>query len=241
MAVAVSSSASGNAASGTTVTVSGFTTTGSNRLVLAIPGSFNTGYVTGVTYGGGAMTYAGQVSIGGICFQDLYYLIAPTTSSSDVVATWGSTVSGGAALLVIAYTGVHQSAPLGTITTASNGTSALITGASGSKSTDDLYLDIGSATLGGGTTYTPIGTGHSEVVGLNPYGGWGLFAGSMTGSGTVSPEWTLSVSQSWTQLGVPILASASGSTITSNVGSYISTGTQATLRVGSKTWLRHRK
>lgn len=210
MAIALNTSDT-NGGSGSTVTVTGLTCSGTDRVAIAVAGSASGAFCTGITYDGVAMTFLGQDVLTDVCYLDVYYLINPPTAASNIVATWSAAQTGGAALDVLVYTGMHQTSPFGTPVTA-EGTSTSVTGAGGvTTASGDLTFDAVSWSASGGATITATGTGHTQRATQNPLGGWELTAGDMTGTGTIVPTWTISTSQNWVQLVVTMKASGSGS------------------------------
>lgn len=109
MAIAFNSSTSGTSAGSTTVTVS-HTASGNDRIVFAYTFDRNLGgldTVTGVTYGGTAMTFietSGAINPA----MRVYYLIAPSTGAQDCIATRTSSANN-FSLSVHSYTGAKQS------------------------------------------------------------------------------------------------------------------------------------
>ncbi len=210
MAIALNNSNT-NGGDTATITVTGLTCSGANRVAIAVAGSANGAFCTGITYDGVAMTFLGQDVRTDICYLDVYYLINPPTAASNIVATWSAAQTGGAALDVLVYTGMHQTTPFGTPASEDNaGTS--VTGAGGvTTASGDLTFDAVSWSASGGATITATGTGHTQRATQNPIGGWELTAGDMTGSGTITPTWTISTSQDWSQLAVTMKAVAGNS------------------------------
>lgn len=87
---------------------------GSNRfLICGVHFANGSNTISGVTHNGVALTQstAGQLNIG-IYFLDVWYLIAPASGSQTVTATMSGTGSN-KILTCMAFTGVHQTTPLG--------------------------------------------------------------------------------------------------------------------------------
>lgn len=190
--------------------MSALTCSGTNRVAWAVAGSNNGAHCTGITYDGVAMVLIKQHVHIDISYVDIYRLINPPTSASDVVATWAAAQGGGAALIALVYTDEHQTVPEGT-GVSEDGVGTSVTGAGGvSADSGDLTLDAVSWSSGGGPTLTATGTGHIKREEENPLGGWSLTVGEMTGVGTITPTWTISSSQDWSQAVVAMKAAAGG-------------------------------
>lgn len=106
MAIAIDNSGStGSSSSGTTVTLS-FTVSGSDRILYALVGDPAGGTCSGVTYNNSvAMTQIDSASNG----YSQWYLIAPTTGTNDIVATF-STSGIYRCISAVSITGAAQSA-----------------------------------------------------------------------------------------------------------------------------------
>lgn len=113
-----------NSASSTTVSVTHTLASGSNRIALAFV-ALQTNSVTGVTYGGVAMTQLGTVNNGTEKLY-VYYLLEssmPANGSKTVTATFNSSSGGG--ISVFTLQNVKQSAPSTPVTNSSGGASYL--------------------------------------------------------------------------------------------------------------------
>lgn len=105
---------SGAATAGMTLTITGKTTAGTNR-VGAVSVSWNTSSqtVTGATWNGVAMTIVDQgvETVGASLGAALLTIVDPPTASSDIVVTFSLPATGNA--VASSYNGVHQTTPIG--------------------------------------------------------------------------------------------------------------------------------
>lgn len=103
--------------SGSSITLSHTTGTDDNRLMLVGVTTLNRD-VTSVTYGGNSLTFVGSrsnnTSSRGRLF--IYRLIAPPSGTANVVVNFNNSISSGATVGVVTYSGVNQSNPLNTFT-----------------------------------------------------------------------------------------------------------------------------
>jgi hypothetical protein len=189
---------SGRHASSSTWTISGKTTAGSDRV--GIVRFLGNATLTGVTWGGTAMTSVGSVARGSL-FIYVYRIINPPTASSDIVVTFTAPNSGPYA--VTSYNGVDQTTPTsGVATNTGTGTTPTVDVAS---ATGNLVLDamdvanvISSA--GAGQTAEFIDTaGGSERFGVS----------REAGASTVTMSWTVS-SGAWSTIGFSLNAASGG-------------------------------
>jgi MSHA biogenesis protein MshQ len=91
---------------------------GSNRL-LVVGVSFdndNSETVTGITFGGAALTKSGSIANSDDARAEIWYLIAPTVTTANVVVSLSGTLSSERGIVAGALnlTGVHQTTPVGT-------------------------------------------------------------------------------------------------------------------------------
>lgn len=106
--------------SGTTGASFTITPSGSDRLLVIHESHFDPGEtaVTTVTVDGSStgVTLRQNVSVqGGAGEMNVFYLIAPAASTLTVAATYSANVSGDCVLGAVAYAGVHQGTPFGTV------------------------------------------------------------------------------------------------------------------------------
>ena len=74
--------------------------------------------VSGVTYGGVALSLVGTRAYDQFQKVWIYQLVAPTTGTADVVVTFSRAPDGGGIVGVMTFTGVDQSVPLGAFASA---------------------------------------------------------------------------------------------------------------------------
>ena len=166
------------------------TASGANRLAVLALSWFGGVTVTGVTYGGNAMTLVGQLEHpdNSNLHMALAYYVAPATSSQAVTPTYsGSAIL--SYLQVATFTGVDQGTPIsgGAVTSNSGASQTNIAPSVDSVTANDLMFGAG---YGGGPPAS-IGAGTSRLL-ANDWGGNGLWNGLATnaGTGTVSVDWT---------------------------------------------------
>lgn len=194
---------------GNSITAAGKTTAGSNRCGIAHIGWDASGpsSVSSVTWGGTSMGSAvGTVSNGAQCDASLYKLVAPSTSSSDVVATFSDDIRG--TLGVSSYNGVDQSAPIQSGSPQSNtaiasGTPSVnVTSATGNMVVDSIFYDSASA-LSQGAGQTLVGS--QKVSGLSDFGGGASYE---SGAGTTTMSW--GTADAWALIAASLVASGGG-------------------------------
>jgi uncharacterized repeat protein (TIGR01451 family) len=215
--VAVDSATSGAAelgggAGGTTVTVAHTTGTGANRLMI-VGVSINTTHgaatVSGVTWNGKALAQIGAHNdAGGTRRVEQWYLLAPASGSFNVVVTLTNLPGGfnedGVGVGVVTFTGVDQTVPLGTFTSAD--------GANAGNSQLDVLSVVNGMILdtlatGGNQTATVPGPQVSE---------WNINSGNntntdvravgtaRTGAPSVPISETFSGTSNWSEGATPI-------------------------------------
>ena len=197
-AIAIDATSSGT---GTTspITVSHPTGSGTNRLMLVgISGARSSGTVavSGVTYGGVALSLVGTQAYAAYQKIWIYQLVAPATGTADVVVTFSTAPNGGAVVGVVTFTGVNQSTPLGTFVSA-QGTSTTPS-VNVSSATGELVFDTVNH-------YWPLTVGANQTQRWNTGSGNIYGAGSTeSGAATVTMSWTASGSDTWAIGAVPI-------------------------------------
>src|SRR5256712_786574 len=194
------------------VTISFTVGTGANRLLI-VGGTVDNFAITGVTYGGTALTQAvadTQKPTGSI-----WYLVNPPSGTASVVVT--STPSKGAIVGVISFTGVDQSTPIPTTATNDNANgrtspaTVSITNANANSWVMDL---VGSGHIGAFTN------GASTTTQWNLDSG-STNAGASSTTGPLSPStvtnfsWTLPTPDAWVDVAVEIKPFAGTSQIIS--------------------------
>lgn len=216
MAIAYDTAGSGTGGeAATTATAASIAATGANRCAIIVAGWFSDTYSTPTVTVGGSSTGVTQI---GTTIEDapdtrlkmaIWRLVAPPTSASNYVATWG----GGVDMPVIGvatYTGVDQTNPI---------TGSLVK-ASGSSTTPSATISSAAGELviasaqGGYPAYkiTEDG-GQTERIALENWSGSGhsFSLCEEAGAASVTESWTIT-SAVWTAVAVR-LAAASGATI----------------------------
>ena len=173
---------------------------GANRILIvgvATPGVA----VSGVTYGGQAMTLvpnSAQSSAGSTARTELWYKVAPLENANDIVVTLVSSTWASAG--ATSWTGVHQTTPLGTAATAtatSTTPSVNVTSGRGDVVVDALASDNDPViTVDGSQTQRwnydnskkATGTGSSEA----------------DGASSTTMSWSSDETQDWAIVGVAL-------------------------------------
>jgi choice-of-anchor C domain-containing protein len=182
---------------------------GTNRLLLVRIANSGTATVSGVTYGGTAMTAVGSTSSSSTIRASMYYLVAPAVGTASVVVTLSASAN-----IVAAssdYNGVNQVTPTSGLST-SNGSGSTsvnssVSSASGSLVVQTLAFNGGtaSATVNGTTqtisTNQRTGSTGSDAV---------LVASSANGAASVALNWTLSSASPYAAVGTSLNAAAAG-------------------------------
>lgn len=169
--------------------------------------------VTSITYNGVALSQVpGGFKTSGYCHTELWYLIAPSLGTHDVIVTVnyeGTVFIGGAT----GWTGADQSAPFGTAVTAS-GTTTPVTVAAVSAA-GEYVLDSAAAYKDSAITAT-VGAGQTSEWNVTPAAGHVGVGSYEDGAASVTMSWTLSVAATgWATVAVPIKpATAPGATET---------------------------
>lgn len=201
------------AGSGTTLTISSFTATGTGTNGLMV-------VACAITTGGGttissvvwntseSLTQLATFSNSNNLRIDIWYKKNPTATTANIVMTESADVQG--TCHVATYTGVNQTTPFGTQQTASGDTptapSVTVTTATG-----EVVLDIVGAASGGDTNNLVVGAnqtqrditrcGAAACAGTAPKSGISEQAGA---DGGVMSWATTGMSTNWVQMAVPI-------------------------------------
>ena len=192
----------------TTLTQSFTVATGTDRMLLACVGiedGAGSATITGVTFGGVALTEHAEVIHASWGTSGMWYLLNPSVSTGDVVVTLSGADHVG--VLIYCLDGVHQTTPFGTAelsSTTVSGTSSTET--VGSVVSGDLVID----------TMTLDSTGHSAAVGADqtqrvnsPIGTGSDFLGStQLGSAGGVMSWTWTGSTDFTHIATVVRQSA---------------------------------
>jgi hypothetical protein len=170
------------------ITVS-HTTSGTNRLMLVGISGATTGPdlgVSGVTYGGTALSLVGTRAYAVYQKIWIYGLVAPATGTADVVVTFSRAPDGGAIVGVVTFTGVNQSVPVGAFAGATGNSitpSLDVSSASGELVFDTVNHFWGPLTAGAGQTQR-----------------WSAQSADINGGGSTEPG-ASTVTMSWTAYG----------------------------------------
>ena len=171
-ALAVDATSSGTASAGTTLTVAHACGTGTDRLlVVSVSASDDstaseTTIPTGVTYNSVAMTKldgnavnkSGTDQVG----SSIWYLVAPTTGTNNIVATFGATMSD-MALGGLSFTGADQgSAPMRTAGTDGNDNASSVSEATTSIA-GDIVVDALAVFTESGDVSATVGASQTQI------------------------------------------------------------------------------
>lgn len=149
MSIIPDTTSSGLTTSGTSLTVSQTITTNTNRVLwVFIVGSLVGDLISGVTYGGAAMTFIQHVQISSNRWSCLWKLIAPVTGTNNIVAT--SSSADRIELYASSYYNVLQIITPDSVTTNTTLASTSITGTA-TVSTNQSWLIAGFNPAGNGT------------------------------------------------------------------------------------------
>lgn len=199
------------------------TCTGSNLILLvAVVAVTASDVITGVTYNGVSMTkIAGQL-YGGVAYQYLYYLVAPSTGANNIIVSSSSSV-----LLqsqAVSYTGVVQSSPTITGNSVENSVTSI---ASTLTSTVDnsvhiAHFRVSDNATGWGVTNSVIAVG---VGGGSTEGVWESNPLLISPAGSHTMTASATASQTFAQIGV-IFAPFSGTaySMVASVGAFTLSG-----------------
>jgi hypothetical protein len=171
----------------TSVTASSKTSSGSDRCaVLHIGHLYAANLISGVTYGGSAMTFVEADERANGVYAALYRYVAPATTASDVVMSFDGSIGHFGAVCVSSYNGVDQTTPIRASASAngSSGTSSVdVSSATGDVVVDAQGIYGTQPTAGGGQTSMLSTAGGSS-------GGMCSGASREAGATTVTMSWT---------------------------------------------------
>lgn len=215
--IEVDNTSSTSANSGTSLTVSHTTGSGSNRFML-VGITTNNAAVTSVSYGGTALTLVGSQfnnnnSRGRVY---IYRLINPAPGTEDVVVSFNTTISSGAVVGVTTFYGVHQTTPLNTFTS-SQGTATTATLSDIPSDDNEVVYSVFSSRGRNITT----GSGQTELFNHN--------SGTNRGAGSVkngedpstSVTYTFTSAYEWALGAVSIRPISTADLSVSNIASEI--------------------
>jgi uncharacterized repeat protein (TIGR01451 family) len=207
-AVATTSNSSSSIAIGGNLSFAHAPGNGVNRLLLVSVAVGNTtaadtaapGVVSGVTFGGTAMTQVDVRSVGAVR-NYIYSLVNPASASANVVVTVGTKISSVSAAATT-FTGVDQATPLGTAAGATGtGTSLDATASSAGG-----QLVYSSAVVDEGTTNQSITTtaGQTQLAINSGFNFISAASSTKTGAASVAVNYTAANSQQWAVSAVSI-------------------------------------
>lgn len=165
---------------------------------------------TAVTYGGTSMTKIGEVAHGSGHGITVWELINPPAGAANVVLTFTNQI----VMVIVArsFSGVHQTTPKGTVVTNSGSSttpSTTVSSASGELVADFVVarqLSAATATVGAGQTQDANLASNGSPGALDSRG----LCSTEAGAGSVTMDWTLSASEPWKAVGVPIKPAGGG-------------------------------
>lgn len=211
----------------TTLTFSVTVNSGSNQiLVVCVSGEINTHTVTGITFGGVALTQLGRQANASFGYAEIWYLKNPSPSTANVVVTDSS--AGVMAAGAYVLSGVDQTTTWRT-TVKATGSAASASVTVASVASGDFLID----------SLDIDGTGHSSVAGADQTKRWGIepSAGTTTGNSSTQPganggamSWTWTTSAPYSLLAnalIPASGSPTAYSLDCQPGSYTVTGTAA--------------
>src|SRR2546425_1016896 len=194
------------------VTISFTVGTGANRLLI-VGGTVDNFAITGVTYGGTALTQAGaetQKPTGSI-----WYLVNPPSGTASVVVT--SSPSKGAIIGVISFTGVDQSTPIPTTATNdnANGRTSPATVSITNANANAWVMDLVASGHIGGFTNGASTTTQWNLDSASTNAGASSTTGPLSPSTVTNFSWTLPTPDAWVDVAVEIKPFAGTSQIIS--------------------------
>lgn len=203
---------SGNG-SGTSLTYSHTTGSGSNRALIVDVTLYADASqtVSTVTYNGASLSLITSctAATGGVRVEQ-WYMVAPATGTADVVVTPSATTPA-IASTASSYTGVNQSTPLGTCATAtgtSTGPTVDVTSAS-----TDLVVDALGFWGSGGSVSPTVGAGQTfrdDDFFQHAFGRFYNAVSTEAGATTVTISWTIDGSHNWALVGTPLKQASGG-------------------------------
>jgi hypothetical protein len=149
---------------GSSLTFSHTTPAGSDRmLVVGISFDNDDRDVTGVTYGGTPLTFAGKRENSDDATAEIWYLVSPPVTTANVVVTLSGSISSsyGFVAAALPLNGVHQTTPTGTFQSSSGGgTSASLSVTSAASG--DLVVGVYAAEQDSNSGSCAQGAGQTE-------------------------------------------------------------------------------
>lgn len=187
--------------------------TGSNRVLLvAVSYRERTNDITGVTYGGVAMTSAGAEATGGdeTCACHLWYLAGPASGTNDIVATSSASGAGDATGQISAWVanGVDQTTPVSGYTsgTGSGSTANIVSSRTITSETNDVAV-VFHATYNTTANVAATPSGYTERQDAANSAGVSTSFGDAAGAASVATSATWdngAFTVSWCAVGVSV-------------------------------------
>jgi uncharacterized protein YjdB len=182
--VTVQNITSTSSTSGSTITLSHTINDSDNRLLL-VGISARERNVNAITYGGVAMTLVGFANRGTDSRVYIYRMLAPPVGTANIVVTFSGSLSKGAVVGAISYSGVNQSTPLGTFATAN--ADATNPSVNASSTSGDLVFDVVALKNLNAMT---AGSGQTQR--------WNITSGEIRATCSTEPATGTSTTMSWT-------------------------------------------
>lgn len=134
---------------------------GTDQIMLVYALLTHGGSASAMTYNGTALTSVGSVALGNSTTMYVYRLVNPAVTTANLVVTNGG--SGNAHIVVVLYTGVDQTSPIGNTATGTNGgTDPMSVSVSHTRSSSDSTVLVAS---GSGWAISPAGNSTSVGTG----------------------------------------------------------------------------
>jgi MSHA biogenesis protein MshQ len=212
------------------VTFSHVTPSGTDRLLVVGVSFDNDGLetVTGITYGGVALTKAGSVANVDDARVEIWYRVAPAVGTANVVVTLSATLLSSRGIVVgaLPLTGVHQTTPVGTFQSTTGGLDSASLNVTSSVA-GDLVVAVYASEQNSNAGACVQGSGQTEH--WDARGGSGsttaLGCGmTETGGGTVTISLTTTDTDVWALGAVPVKP-ASTALPTGSIAIPVPTGT----------------
>lgn len=206
--------ANGGAAGASTFSFNHTVGSGEHRLLtVGVSMELGTDAVSGITYGGTALTFFGAQSGSTDPRCELWYLVDPPVGTASVAVTLNSATDCVAGS--ISFFDVDPSDPFRTDASASgNDTNPTVTVPGLNE--NDLIVDVQAAAVAGGAVSPTVGSDQTQrwSRAAAPIAGSGVRGSGSTQPGTVFPitmDWTYPVSHNWTILAASLRPFVCGS------------------------------
>ena len=210
-AIAIDAISTANNANVTSITQAHTTGTGSNRLMMVgVSLKLDKAAPASVTYGGTALTLVGSAANGSNAGIYMYRLLNPPSGTANVIVDFGgSTVSTkGCVVGITTFTGVDQTAPLGTfVSNTGNSTTASTTATSAAN---ELVFDVLDARQNTSVTPASGQTKLYDVLIGEVDGG----SSTKAGAASTAMNWTFAASHEWAIGAINIKPATAVSTVT---------------------------